>query len=243
MFNVLRHKALIEGRKIPISLVVNDATTRDSSILTLSNNTLKTLQLSQGDTALVRGKKGNCTVLIVLVDDDHDDGFVYMNLTVRQNLHVELDDVITVQPCPDIQSTKRVTIHLLNDNTEDLTEYLFDDLLGPYFYEAYRPLMTGDSFTCRAAMRTARFQVIAMDPSEYGIVTQDTVIHWGVTKIVQNAPSYKRPDRVLKTFLWVHAAMRGTKTVGQKPWNMPSETRLGRKYHKSSSTEALITSD
>lgn len=243
MLSRLRHKALsaaIEERKISNGLVVKDATTRDSSILSLSKNTLETLQLSQGDTVLVRGKNKKNTVLVVLVDDYHDSGSVHMNLTVRQNLHVELGDVVTILPCPDIKFVKRVAIQCLDNDTEDSTDYLFDNLLAPYFHEAYRPLRKGDSFTCRAAMRTANFKVIEIDPPEYGIVTQDTFIHWDVTKALSNGSWCKRLDRALKSFFGLQVTMRANKTIGRKPREMLSKGRLEMGYPNSSSTEALI---
>lgn len=52
---------------------------------------------------LVKGKKRKDTVLIVLADDDLDDGSARMNRVVRHNLRVKHGDVITVNPCPDIK--------------------------------------------------------------------------------------------------------------------------------------------
>ena len=52
---------------------------------------------------LVKGKKRKDTVLIVLADDDLDDGSARMNRVVRHNLRVKHGDIITVHPCPDIK--------------------------------------------------------------------------------------------------------------------------------------------
>jgi hypothetical protein len=82
---------------------VTDATNDDNSIIALSNNTMDTLQLFRGDTVLVKGKKRKDTVLIVLADDDLDDGSARMNRVVRHNLRVKHGDIITVHPCPDIK--------------------------------------------------------------------------------------------------------------------------------------------
>merc|ERR1712070_970953 len=151
--------------------------TDDNSILALSNNTMETLQLFRGDTVLVKGKKRKDTVLIVLADDDLEDGAARMNRVVRHNLRVKLGDVVLVNPCPDIKYAKRIAVLPMADTVEGLTSSLFDVFLAPYFREAYRPLRQGDLFTCRAAMRTVEFKVVEVDPPEYGIVAQDTVIH------------------------------------------------------------------
>ena len=82
---------------------VTDAINDDNSIIALSNNTMDTLQLFRGDTVLVKGKKRRDTVLIVLVDDELDDGSARMNRVVRHNLRVKHGDIVTVHPCPDIK--------------------------------------------------------------------------------------------------------------------------------------------
>lgn len=64
---------------------------------------MDTLQLFRGDTVLVRGKKRKDTVLIVLADDELDDGSARINRVVRHNLRVKHGDMITIHPCPDIK--------------------------------------------------------------------------------------------------------------------------------------------
>lgn len=61
-----------------------------AGIIALSNNTMEMLQLFRGDTVFVRGKKRKDTILIVLVDDDLDDGSARINRVVRNNLRVRL---------------------------------------------------------------------------------------------------------------------------------------------------------
>jgi len=82
---------------------VTDATNDDNSIIALSANTMDTLGLFRGDTVLVKGKKRKDTVLIVLTDDELDDGSARINRVVRHNLRVKHGDIISVHPCPDIK--------------------------------------------------------------------------------------------------------------------------------------------
>lgn len=82
---------------------VTDAINDDNSIIALSNNTMETLQLFRGDTVLVKGKKRKDTVLIVLADDELDDGSARMNRVVRHNLRVKHGDVVNVHPCSEIK--------------------------------------------------------------------------------------------------------------------------------------------
>jgi len=92
---------------------VTDAINDDNSVIALSNNTMDTLQLFRGDTVLVKGKKRKDTVLIVLADDDLDDGSARMNRVVRHNLRVKHGDIVTVHPCPDIKYVRisGATVH------------------------------------------------------------------------------------------------------------------------------------
>lgn len=78
---------------------------------------MEELQLFRGDTVLVRGKKRKDTVLIVLADEDLDDGSARINRVVRHNLRVKHGDMITISPCPDIKYVRQTYIfgleHLL----------------------------------------------------------------------------------------------------------------------------------
>jgi transitional endoplasmic reticulum ATPase len=76
-----------------------------------------------------------------------------------------------------IFEAKRIAVLPIADTVEGLTGSLFDVFLAPYFREAYRPVRQGDLFTVRASMRQVEFKVVEVDPPEYGIVAQDTVIH------------------------------------------------------------------
>ncbi|KTW27984.1 cell division control protein 48 [Pneumocystis carinii B80] len=169
--------SIFRKKKKQNSLIVDDAVNDDNSVISLSNNTVEILQLFRGDTVLVKGKKRRDTVLIVLVDDDMEDGVARVNRVVRNNLRVRLGDIITIYPCPNIKYASRISVLPLADTVEGLTGSLFEVYLKPYFVEAYRPVRKGDLFTVRGGMRQVEFKVIEIDPSEYGIVAQDTIIH------------------------------------------------------------------
>ncbi|PRT54416.1 Cell division control protein 48 [Wickerhamiella sorbophila] len=169
--------AILRSKKRDNALIVEDATTDDNSVITMSPNTLETLQLFRGDTVLVKGKKRHDTVLIVLIDEELADGMVRINRVVRNNLRVRLGDVVTVFPCPDIKYATRILCLPIADTVEGLTGSLFDVFLKPYFVEAYRPVRKGDLFTVRGGMRQVEFKVVDVEPQEYAIVAQDTIIH------------------------------------------------------------------
>ncbi|ORX56832.1 transitional endoplasmic reticulum ATPase [Hesseltinella vesiculosa] len=170
--------AILRRKSAPNKVFVDDATTDDNSVITLSTNTMETLGLFRGDTVIIKGKRRRDTVLIVLADDEMDDNKARINKVVRNNLRVHLGDIITIHPCPDIKYGARIIVQPIDDTVEGLTGNLFDTYLKPYFLEAYRPVRKGDLFLVRGGMRAVEFKVVETDPEPYCIVAQDTVIHY-----------------------------------------------------------------
>ncbi|AQL09600.1 Cell division control protein 48 homolog D [Zea mays] len=168
--------AILERKKSPNRLVVDEATNDDNSVVALHPDTMERLQLFRGDTVLIKGKKRKDTVCIVLADETCEEPKVRMNKIVRKNLRVRLGDVVSVHQCPDVKYGKRVHILPIDDTIEGITGNLFDAFLKPYFLEAYRPLRKGDLFLVRGGMRSVEFKVIETDPAEYCIVAPDTEI-------------------------------------------------------------------
>ncbi|KAL5209167.1 hypothetical protein ABZP36_004790 [Zizania latifolia] len=168
--------AILERKKSPNRLVVDEATNDDNSVIGMHPDTMEKLQLFRGDTVLLKGKKRKDTICIVLADDTCEEPKVRMNKVVRKNLRVRLGDVVSIHQCPDVKYGKRVHILPFDDTVEGLTGNLFDAFLKPYFLEAYRPLRKGDLFLVRGGMRSVEFKVIETDPAEYCIVAPDTEI-------------------------------------------------------------------
>ncbi|KAM0893374.1 hypothetical protein ACQ4PT_025128 [Festuca glaucescens] len=168
--------AILERKKSPNRLVVDEATNDDNSVVMLHPDTMEKLQLFRGDTVLLKGKKRKDTICIVLADDTCEEAKVRMNKVVRKNLRVRLGDVVSVHQCQDVKYGKRIHTLPIDDTVEGITGNLFDAFLKPYFLEAYRPVRKGDLFLVRGGMRSVEFKVIETDPAEYCIVAPDTKI-------------------------------------------------------------------
>lgn len=169
-------------------LIVGGTTTSDNSVLTVSTNTLESLQLSYGDIVLVARDKSRSTVLLLFVDESVDEDSVSMSDVVRHNLGIDTGDRVTVCACPEIGFADRVFVIAHIESFEDWTGLLFDDFLVPYFSESYRPIQKGDGFTCRAETKEISFEVIDVQPSLRAIVGQHTVLHLSI-----NRPTYAPP--------------------------------------------------
>ncbi len=169
--------AIMDKKKAPNRLVVDEATNDDNSVISLSPAKMDELGLFRADTVLIKGKKGHDTVCIVLSDDEAQDANIRMNKVVRKNLRVRLGDLVTITAKDDVPYCKKVHILPLDDTIEGVSGNLFDVYLKPYFLEAYRPLRVNDLFLVRNAMHPVEFKVVAMDPGPYGVVAPDTEIH------------------------------------------------------------------
>lgn len=186
--------AIMDKKKAPNRLLVDDATNDDNSVIALSPAKMEELQLFRGDTVLVKGRKRRDTVCIVLADETCEDAKIRCNRVVRNNLRVRLGDIISVHQCPDVKYGKRIHLLPFEDTIEGITGNLFDIYIKPYFLEAYRPVRKGDTFLVRAAMRAVEFKVVETDPDEYCIVAPDTIIHCEGEPIKRE--DEERPDDV-----------------------------------------------
>ncbi|KAK2743971.1 AAA ATPase cdc48 [Onygenales sp. PD_40] len=188
--------AILKKKQKPNSLTVTDGKDKDptkdednedNSTIIISERTRDELQLFRGDTVLVKGRTRRTTVLVVLVGNV-DYKCALLSKASRGNLGVKITDRILIHPCPDIKYAKRIAVLPYADTVEGLTGSLFDTFLAPYFREAYRPVKQGDRFTVRVPLRKpVEFKVVEVDPPEYGIVAQDTVIHCEGEPLDRNA--------------------------------------------------------
>ena len=125
--------AILNQKKRPNRLIVEDAVNDDNSVVALSMAKMDELQLFRGDTVLLKGKKRKESVCIVLSDDTVGDEKIRMNRVVRNNLRVRLGDVVAVQSCPDVKYGKRVHILPIDDSVEGLSGNWFEvSLYGDY---------------------------------------------------------------------------------------------------------------
>lgn len=169
--------AILERKKAPNRLIVEDAVNDDNSVVQISQKKMDELKIFKADTALLKGKKRKETVVIVLPDESGlDDGKIRMNKVVRNNLRLRLGDVVTVQKFSNVPMGKRVHILPLEDTVEGLTGDLTQTYLIPYFKDVYRPVSKGDTFLVRGGFKAVEFKVVETDPEKNCIIGPQTVI-------------------------------------------------------------------
>jgi len=168
--------AILDKKKAPNRLVVEDATKDDNSAVALNPELIDELGFFMGDCIQVRGKKRKDTICIVLADETLEKTKIRMNKVVRTNLRVRLGDVVSVHNV-EVPYGKNVKVLPIDDTVEGLTGNLFDSFLKPYFNENWRPVRKGDFFTVRGNLgKAVEFQVVLTEPDPYCIVTKETLI-------------------------------------------------------------------
>jgi len=168
--------AILDSKKRPNRLVVEESINDDNSIVSMNPATMEKLGFFRGDNVLVKGKRRHDTVALVLYDETVEESKIRMNKVIRNNLRVRLGDVVSVHTI-EVKYGKRVHVLPIDDTIEGITGNLFELYLKPYFVEAYRPLRKGDTFLVRGGMRAVEFKVCDTDPDEYVIVSPETIIH------------------------------------------------------------------
>ena len=78
--------AILEPKKSPNRLIVDDNSAPDSSVIVLNPTKMEELKFFRGDTVQIKGKKRHETVCLILADPACPDNKIRMNKVVRSNL-------------------------------------------------------------------------------------------------------------------------------------------------------------
>lgn len=81
---------------------------------------MEKLNLSRGNTVLLKGKQQKETVCCVESDDSGTDESIRMNRVVRNNLRVLLKDMVSIEKC-EIQDGKHIHFSPFDDTVKGFT--------------------------------------------------------------------------------------------------------------------------
>ncbi|ELP84948.1 cdc48 family protein, putative, partial [Entamoeba invadens IP1] len=161
----------------PYRLIVDENTGEDMSVVYMNPNRMAELNFFEGDSILLKGKRRNETVCLVLPDEELEAGKIRMHKIIRYNLRVKLGDVVGVHSIDNVPYATKIHVLPIDDTVEGITGDLFETFIRPYFGDAFRPVKKGDHFLCHGGMRTVEFKIVDVDPAPYALVVNDTVIH------------------------------------------------------------------
>jgi len=113
--------AILDKKKAPNKLMVEDAKNDDNSTICLSQAKINELDIFKGDPVIIKGKKRKETLCIALVDTELDDGKIMLNKTVRKNLRVRLGDIVTIKAAADAPNLTRIHVLPMDDTVEGIS--------------------------------------------------------------------------------------------------------------------------
>jgi transitional endoplasmic reticulum ATPase len=164
-------------KKNRLTIEENEKIVDDNSAVYLSPSKIEELNLIKGDTVLIKGKKRNDTVCIVMADENCENEKIRMNSVVRDNLKAKIGEIVTIHEFTNLKFGKRIHVLPFEDSIKGKNDDFFENYLKPYFVDAYRPLKKNDKFFINGPSGLVEFQVIEIDPEDYCIVGPDTVIY------------------------------------------------------------------
>jgi len=85
--------------------------------------------------------------------------------------------MIVLSAIPELPNAQQIKVLPFADTIEGLTGYLTQTYIVPYFRDAFRPVMKGDTFTVRGNFRPVEFKVVEVAPGNFGTVDDKTMVY------------------------------------------------------------------
>eukprot|EP00586_Coscinodiscus_wailesii_P021244 CAMPEP_0172504094 /NCGR_PEP_ID=MMETSP1066-20121228/175323_1 /TAXON_ID=671091 /ORGANISM="Coscinodiscus wailesii, Strain CCMP2513" /LENGTH=933 /DNA_ID=CAMNT_0013280107 /DNA_START=189 /DNA_END=2990 /DNA_ORIENTATION=- len=164
--------------------------TDNHSLCALPSETMSSLNLFDGDTISIKGKRGKKTLGTCTSVDSTTSSTPGIGLSsdAMKNAGVRSGDDVTITPHPDLKFGKAVLILPYSDSWDPDDESsataaadLFDDYLRPYFEGKFRTLHRGDTFHIPGPAGIVEFKCVEIDTVETDgdtgcVVVDDTLI-------------------------------------------------------------------
>ncbi|KDP39214.1 hypothetical protein JCGZ_00971 [Jatropha curcas] len=112
--------AILDRKTSAIRFIVDEAINDDNSSIQLHPHAFEKLNLFQGDTLLIKGKRRKDKICIAWADETCEVHKIRMNRVIRSNLKVRLGDMISVHGF-EVGHGKTVHVLPLDDTLEGIT--------------------------------------------------------------------------------------------------------------------------
>jgi len=177
--------------------VLGDATD-GHTVVGMTEASMEELQLFEGDTVSIKGKRGKKTVATVAMVSESDASSlgssgtsgIGMSTDAMKNAGVRSGDSVTVTAFPNVKFGKAILILPYADSLEEAgvdaseketQDAIFEGYLKPYFEGKFRTMHRGDSFHVDGPMGMLEFQCVEIDSVELDndsscVVVDDTII-------------------------------------------------------------------
>jgi len=177
----LAEAAAADAPRKPHELEIVASASAESSAVSMHPSRLAELEIMEGDTVRLKGKRDRETLAIVGEDSALDPGSVAVSAVGRLNLRLELGEVSKVYRCDNARHATRAVVLPFSDKMGGLTlEEIQEQLVQPYFHGAegeeppYRPVREGDVLRLQHGAQVVELKVIETEPARRGIISPET---------------------------------------------------------------------
>ena len=182
--------------RFPNRYLVDDWADGDQSCVQINPAKLEQLGIFADDVIKVMGRFKKFTHCTVKVDENCDPTKIRMCKQIRKNCNVNVGDIVSIHPAPDIQFSSKVKILPFDDDIKDFQGDIFDTFLRPFFKDKYRPVTQGDCFVLHSETKDVEFKITLIDPSPAAIVADGGEIFFEGDPISREEDEKERKEKV-----------------------------------------------
>jgi transitional endoplasmic reticulum ATPase len=185
------------GRNTMTVYPVSGEASDGHTVVGMAESAMDDLELFDGDTVSIKGKRGKKTVATVAMVSESDASSlgggvvgVGMSTDAMKNVGVRAGDTVTVTAFPNVKFGKAVLVlpyaDSLNEagadaDDKETQDTIFEEYLRPYFEGKFRTMHRGDSFHVDGPLGKLDFQCVEIDSVEVDndsscVVVDETVI-------------------------------------------------------------------
>uniref|UniRef100_A0A8C9LJ58 vesicle-fusing ATPase n=1 Tax=Piliocolobus tephrosceles TaxID=591936 RepID=A0A8C9LJ58_9PRIM len=156
-------KALESGKFPSYCVVENIDEYADNFDIYMSESKMKELNIIEGSTVLLRGKKKKGMLGIARANNKLNNYFVTISNAMKKNLRLMHNDLIKIYPIVNNKKIETVVLSPFSDTVNNLTkEELEKNVVIPYLKDSYKPLYVNSNIYINYKNQKIEFKVIEL---------------------------------------------------------------------------------
>ncbi|SCN27258.1 cell division cycle ATPase, putative [Plasmodium berghei] len=180
-------KALNSGKFPNYCLVENIDENADNFDIYMSKEKMKELNINDGFTVLLKGKKKKEMVAIVREDNRLNKYSVSISFSIKRNLRLMHNDIIKIYPLSNIKNIKNVILSPFNDTVNNITKQEIEkEILNTYLKNSYKPLSVDNTIYINYKNKRIELKVLKLitddgQSEQHGCLTNTSHINLSET--------------------------------------------------------------
>ncbi|SBT74743.1 AAA family ATPase, CDC48 subfamily, putative [Plasmodium malariae] len=177
-------KALDSGKFPSYCLVGNIDENADNFEIYMSKEKMDELNISDGFTVLLKGKKKKEMLGIAKVDKNLKKHYVVISFAMKKNLRLMHNDIIKIHPFLNVKKIRNVVISPFSDTVGNLNKSeIQKDVLNAYLKNSYKPLNVNSNIYINYKNKKIEFKILKIITEEsdnnnevYGCMSENSEI-------------------------------------------------------------------